>query len=184
MVVESLDFTDFMSWFEGIGGFDIILPFLLVFTIVFAVFDHVKILGGKKNINVILSIILAFFLVAQQDLVAIIQAFLPRVSMLVLTLIMVLLVAGTFGFGFGENWQGLSVIIAIIAVVWALGASVGWNVPALDWFTDQDVAILLIIGVFILVIWFIVKEPGDGSGGNWGKFWEGFKKLGSPPPGK
>lgn len=178
MVVENIDLSGFLSWFESIGGFDVILPFLLIFAISFAILDKVKLLGDKKNINVIVSIILAFFLVLQQDLVFVIQGFLPRVSMLILSLIMVLLVVGSFGFPVGESWRGLSVIIAIIGVLWALGASLNWNVPALDYFTDQDIAVLLIIGIFFLVIWFIVKEPrtpeGAGIGGKIGDFLKGF----------
>ncbi|MBU2640107.1 MAG: hypothetical protein KKG75_05395 [Nanoarchaeota archaeon] len=158
MVLETIDFVDFISWFEGIGGFDIILPFLLIFAITFAILDKIKVFE-KKNINTIIAIIVAFFLIMQRDAVLLIQGFLPRVSMIVLTILMVLLVAGAFGFGFGDSWQGLSVIIAIVSILWALGASVGWDVPWLNWFTDQDVAILLIVGIFVLVIWFIIKEP-------------------------
>lgn len=179
MVVENIDFVGFISWFESIGGFDIILPFLLMFAIVFAILDKIKLFGDKKNINAVVSIIVAFFLVVQQDMVFLIQQFIPRVSMLILTLILILLVAGTFGFGVGENWKGLSVIIAIAGVLWALGASLGWNVPALDYFTDQDVAVLLVIGIFILVIWFIVKEPPTaGQDGVGKKIWDFLKGFG------
>ena len=167
MVLETIDFVDFISWFEGIGGFDIILPFLLIFAITFAILDKIGIFG-KKNVNAVVAIIIGFFLVMQRDAVLMIQGFLPRVSMIVLSLIMILLVIGIFGFKEpGAGWQGLSVIIAIASIIWALGASVGWDVPWVNWFTDQDIAVLLIIGVFILVIWFIVKEPstsGEGKG--------------------
>jgi hypothetical protein len=163
MVFENLDFYGFMSWFEGIGGFDIILPFLLIFAITFAILDKVKIFD-KKNINAVISVILGFFLVTQGEAVLLIQSFLPRISMIVLSMIMLLLVAGTFGFSeFGDAWKSLSVIVAIISVAWALGASAGWDVPLAGWFDDQDIAILLMVGVFVAVIWFIVKEPKDPS---------------------
>lgn len=175
MVLESIDFVSFISWFDGIGGFDIILPFLLIFAVSFAVLDKIQLFGEKKQVNIIVAIILGFFLVIQQDAVLILQGFLPRISMLVLTLIMLLLVAGALGFGeLGEGWKGLSVVIAIIGVIWALGASVGWDVPAVDLFSDQDIAILLIIGVFILVIWFIVRTPGDGTSGGFKGFMKGL----------
>lgn len=181
MVLESIDLVGFISWFESIGGFDVILPFLLIFAIVFAILDKTNLFGqNKRNINTIISIILAFFLIMQRDVVFLLQEFLPRVSMLIITLIMILIVIGTFGFGIGENWKGLSAIIGIVGVLWAYGASVGWNVPALDYFTDQDVAVLLIIGIFLLVIWFIVKEPettpGDGVSKKIWEFLKGFSK--------
>ena len=177
MVLESVDLVGFISWFEGIGGFDVILPFLLIFVIVVAILDKTKLFGdNKRNINTIISIILAFFLVAQRDVVFLLQEFLPRVSMLIITLIMILIVMGTFGLPIGENWRGLSAIIGIVGVLWAYGASRGWDVPALDYFTDQDVAILLIIGIFLLVIWFIVKEPNNtGGDGVAKKIWDFLK---------
>jgi len=178
MVLESIDLVGFITWFEGIGGFDIILPFLLVFAITFAILDNIKLLGDKKNINVIVAIIVAFFLIMQRDVVLIIQGFLPRISMLILTVIVFLLVIGAFGFGeLGGAWKSLSVIVAIVGVIWALGASVGWDVPALDYFTDQDIAILLILGVFILVIWFVVKEPGNKENNRTKNFFKGFNDL-------
>ncbi len=175
MVLENVDIVGFLSWFENIGGFDIILPFLLVFAITFAILDKIKLFGDKRNINAIIAIILAFFLILQQDLVFLLQGVLPRVSMLMVTLIMVLLIAGTFGFSeFGEGWKSLSVIVAIIGVIWAIGASSNWDIPAFDLLTDQDIAILLILGVFVLVIWFVVKEPSTpGQGG----FVKGFKDF-------
>ena len=60
MVFENVDFYSLMDWFEGAGGFDIILPFLLIFTITFAILQKIKLFGEKRNIDmmVLLSIYL------------------------------------------------------------------------------------------------------------------------------
>ena len=43
---------------------DIILPFLLVFTLVFAILDKSKLLGeGKKQINAIISLVVGLILI-------------------------------------------------------------------------------------------------------------------------
>ena len=184
MVFENIDFVNFISWFEGIGGFDIILPFLLIFAITFAILDKIGIFE-KANINTVIAVISAFFLVMQRSAVELIQNFLPRVSMVVLTIIMLLLVVGAFGFGLGEStWQGLSVIVAIASIIWALGASLNWDVPWLDWFTEQDVAILMIVGIFILVIWLIVREKPENKPGFFKTLGDSIQKLGGPIGGK
>lgn len=182
MVLENIDIIGFVDWFGAIGGFDIILPFLLVFAITFAVLDKIKIFGPKaRNINTVLAIIVAFFLLLQPQFIDVLQQFLPRVSMFLITIIMILLVMGMFGYGFGDSWQGLSVIVAIVGVVWALGASLDWNLPVFDLLNDQDIAILLILGIFILVIWFIVRDPNrEGSGGAGVK--DFLNKLGAKLP--
>ena len=181
MVFENVDFYSLMDWFEGAGGFDIILPFLLIFTITFAILQKIKLFGEKRNIDMIISLIIAFFLIIQKGFVQIIQGFLPRVSMAVLVFLMLLLVVGIFVGG--SEWTGsllgIAVIVAIITVFWALGAALGWNVPYLDKFTEQDVAVLITIGVFLLVIWLIVREPKEGKG-----FWKNLENLAKQAKGK
>lgn len=177
MVFENVDFYSLLNWFEGIGGFDIILPFLLIFTITFAILQKIKLFGDKKQIDVVVSLIIALFLIIQKGFVKVIQGFLPRVSMIVLVFIMLLLVIGIF-IGSGEwasSAMGLGVIIGFISVLWAIGAALEWNVPFIDLFTEQDIAILIIMGVFILVIWLIVKEPSQKK--SLGKALEEFGKA-------
>ena len=46
-------FREVIEFFDSIGLFDVVLPFLLVFTIVFAILEKTKVLGtedieGKK----------------------------------------------------------------------------------------------------------------------------------------
>lgn len=170
MVFENVDFYNWLNWFEGVGGFDIILPFLLIFAVTFAILQKIKLFGvddKSRKIDMIISLIIAFFLVMQQELVAVIQGFLPRVSMLILVLLMILLVVGIFAGGaeWGGSISGLAVIVAIVGVLWAIGASLKWNVPFLDLFTEQDVAVIIVIGIFVLVIWLIVKEPREDDKG-------------------
>ena len=48
----SAGFSDLAYYFETYGVMDFLLPFLLVFTIIYAVMQKTKILGDKKNFNV------------------------------------------------------------------------------------------------------------------------------------
>ena len=41
-------FREVIQFFDGIGLFDVVLPFLLVFTIVFAIFEKTKVLGTEE----------------------------------------------------------------------------------------------------------------------------------------
>jgi len=170
MVFEGVNFYNWLNWFEGVGGFDIILPFLLIFTITFAILQKIKLFGNDtkaRKVDMVVGLIIGFFLVMQQGLVQVIQGFLPRVSMLILVFLMVLLVVGIFAGGseWGGSISGLAVIVSIIGVLWAIGASLKWNVPFLDLFTEQDIAVIIVICVFVLVIWLIVKEPGADNKG-------------------
>ena len=179
MVLEQVNFGGMFSWFEGVGGFDIILPFLLVFTLIFALMEKVKLFGdSKKNVHVIVALVAAAFVVAQPDIVFLIQGFIPRVSMFILVILMGLLIIGMFGLK-GEKFSGwplgVAVLIAIVAIIWSLSAATSiYYWPFFDILTSQDIAWLIAIGVFILVIWLIVKEPGKKEENS--KFFESLRK--------
>lgn len=167
-VFEQVDFYGAFDWLKEIGAFDIVFPFLLIFAVTFAILDKISLFGDQTNkkakrINALVSLIMAFFLVSQTSLVEIIQGFLPRISMGILVLLMLLLVVGVFKRN-AEWTQGLlliGVILSVGLVLWAIGASAGWEVPLIDEITEQDIAVLLMIGVFVLVIWLIAREPPD-----------------------
>ena len=54
MAFQSMELRGFIQTLESWGLTDVLLPFLLVFTIIFAILQKSNILGeGKKNFNVI-----------------------------------------------------------------------------------------------------------------------------------
>ena len=74
-------FREVIEFFDTIGVFDVVLPFLLVFTIVFALLERTKVFGvddidgkkyTKKNLNSVAAFVIAFLVVASSELVGII----------------------------------------------------------------------------------------------------------------
>jgi hypothetical protein len=156
-----------LSDWENIGFFHVALPFLLIFTLIFAVLQKTKILGtGSKNFNAIVAFIIGALAVRNQDIVFLIQRFLPNISMFVVIALMFLLLVGIFGgdqfSGFAGGWMLAAAIISFIFVGWALTADSFFAPPWLqDLFFLQDVGSLTLIGATALVIWLVVREPGQ-----------------------
>src|SRR3990167_8054724 len=80
MVASS--FRQIIDFFQKMGMYDVILPFLLVFTVVFAILEKTKVFGmeeidgkkyPKKNLNAMASFVTAFLVVASTELVRIIS---------------------------------------------------------------------------------------------------------------
>jgi hypothetical protein len=168
-VFGDIDLREIVEGSQDAGVFDVLLPFLLVFAVVFAVLQKIQLFGTEakgKKVDGVVSLIMAAFLVSQTELVGILQGFLPRISMVIVVLLMLLLVVGVFTRN--SDWQQgmllVGVIIAIGLVIWAIGASAGWDVPFVEQITEQDIAVLLMVGVFVLVIYLIVKEPSPSGG--------------------
>ena len=81
MAEESV-FRGVIEFLGKIGVYDVILPFLLVFTIIFAILEKTRVLGteeidgkkySKKNINAMVAFVMSFLVVASTKLVAVIN---------------------------------------------------------------------------------------------------------------
>lgn len=173
-------FENAVIWLEQIGVADVIVPFFLVFAIVFGVMQKTNMLGkDKKNLNIVIAFLLGLGVViphvtgrypAQYDVVDIMNQALPQVSLLIVAVIMVLLLIGLFG---GEaNWvtgpfAGIIAIIAFLLVVYIFGAAANLWAYAwwLDWLRDPDTqALIIVLLVFGLITYFIVREPSKSPG--------------------
>ena len=176
------DFRTVIMALESYGLMDVLLPFLLIFTIVFATLQKTMVLGkGKKNFNAIVSLVFGLMVVIphvlnwyppEADAVSILNRALPDISLLIVGLIMVLILIGLLG---GEaKWLGGSLsgwiaIIAFIIVIYIFGVAAKWfeTWPNwLWWLQDPDTqALVIMILVFGVIIWYICREPTPAQTG-------------------
>ncbi len=172
---------------DQMGITEVLLPFLLIFTIAFAVLQKSKILGEKSHkFNVILALVLALVVIIPHvtnpeatSAVDIINKALPNVSLLMIASMMVLLLIGVFGSNVnvaGTPLAGIVVIFAIIAVAYTFLASAG-VVDQIGFLADDQTRSLLVaILVFGIIVWFITSEPDQESEG-FKDFFEGMGKI-------
>ncbi len=158
---------------EVVKGHDVALPFILVFTIVFAVLQKIQLFGtNSRKINVMVALVTAFFTVRVPAIVSTMNMFLPKVSLILLVILMVLLVIGLFGMK-GEEVTGITLlllfVIAVVGLGWAYFSS-STKVWLPDWLRSagSDVYIMaaIIIGILI-IIWFLSSEPKSQGIGKW-----------------
>jgi len=150
-------FGDLFYQLQGSGVYEYILPFLLIFAITFAILEKTQILGtGKKNINVIVSVVIGLIFVTQFSLVYTLNSFLPKISLYIVVAVMAMILFGIFGAKVHEGLGGIGLVIAavisLIAIYWGLSPSLGFQLPywvQYNW--DVIIAILIIIIVIALV---------------------------------
>ncbi len=184
-------FENALRSLENIGLVDVILPFILIFTLVFAVLQKAKILGKepdgrpKKNFNVIVSLVMALAVVIPHvtgsygrfDIVEIINGALPNISLIIVAILMVLLLIGVFGKELDiskHSFGGWIVLAAFIIVIYIFATQAGWTgLPSwLGFLRDPSTqAAVITILVFGIVIWFITKEdkPRGADSEGWVK---------------
>jgi len=179
-------FRQVIEFFDKIGLFDVVLPFLLVFTIVFAILEKTKVLGTeeiegkkytKKNLNAIASFVIAFLVIASSQLVEIITRVSANAVVVLFLSVLFLLLVGSF-FKEGEpiflegGWKVVFMIIVFLAIIGifldAIKTSDGrtW-LERLGEFVDSGSDVLagsvLLLAIMVLSIVYIVKEPSKGQ---------------------
>lgn len=187
-------FESIIRTLENWGVADVLLPFLLIFAVVFAVLEMTKIFGEdaqtgtRKNINVIVALVMGLAVVFPhvtrtyppgKDIVVILNAFLPSVSLVLVMILALLILMGLFtgtrpDFSQSQGWSGGITIFMILVVVGIfLDAANFWNTPRwLWWLRDPGLqSSVIIIAVFWFLIAFITKRDNSSapSGGNPGK---------------
>jgi len=128
-----------------LGVYDILLPFLLVFTLMFAFLEKTKVLGievivdkaGKehtytrKNLNAIIAFTTGFFVIASSQLVRIISEVMANVIILVVTSLCFMLAIGVYHTGkdemdIGDKWKNILWPISAITIALILFNALGW----------------------------------------------------------
>jgi uncharacterized membrane protein YgcG len=90
--------VNIFTFLEKIGLVDVLLPFVLVFVIVFGVLERTKVLGkGKTNANKIVSVAMAFMVVAVINYTNIINDIARIFGLLVVMALSFILIYGLFG---------------------------------------------------------------------------------------
>ena len=160
------------------GFFAVLLPWLLIFAIFFGVLQKTGILGDKKNINAIVALAAAFFVVAATPIVDALNNLIPAAAYLIVAALLILMVLGFFvenvGSGMVSKWYtklGLAILIIIIflgvidytspanipvvhqLVVFFLGGgSGGGGVPGVPGINEESLKIFAAIALMLIVI--------------------------------
>lgn len=137
-MAEPSTFGKAIVFMRDLGVYDVILPFLLIFTILFAILERTKVLGTekigeehytRKNLNAMVAFIVAFLVVASSRLVAIINEALANVMLLLLLVIFFVLLVGVFyeegsGVMIEKTWKWIFSIVMFLGIsaifLWAI----------------------------------------------------------------
>lgn len=194
-IAEQSTFRGIIEFFARLGVYDVVLPFLLVFTIVFAILEKTKLFGTepaggqeytRKNLNALTAFVIAFLVVASSRLVAAINEGLARVMLLMVFVVSFMLLMGVFYHHtekvFLEGaWRKFFMVLMFIGVVLIFAQSVrldnGMGALEYGWyyvvnnFAMGSVVLDAIIFLAIIIgfMFFITRESRPKqSGGNGG----------------
>jgi len=189
-----MGFQDLLYSLESYGIFDVVLPFLLVFTLVFASLNKVQLLGGKKNIDSIVALAISLLAVRNVYFIEFLNRFLPNTAMFLVIILIGLLIfsmltkrtelVGAAGF--------VAVLITLVFLIWAVtvdylggggsGASYfGYGGGGLydlwSYMDEQTRYMIAAIAGIVVVIALAGGFGGDDTKSFFEKLGEGFDKT-------
>lgn len=172
-----------VEFLQDLGVFDVILPFLLIFTIVFGILEKTKVFGvekiegteyPKKQLNAMVAFVIAFFTIAAKEIVQSLQVSLPLVALMLTAAMCFMLLAGSFisdkQFSFEEHpvWKGFLTLLMFISIILIFVHSFGWLDPVIGFiflYADSVTIPLIFFAIMIGVVVYVVRGSKKPSGG-------------------
>lgn len=156
----------FYQW-EYLGVFDFLLPFLLVFAIVYGILTSTRILSENKGISIIIAFVIGMLSIRYQYFFSTFLAELfPRLGIGLTILLSLMILVGLFiakdeqrywGYGLG----GVGVLIAIV-IFYQTSNRLGWAWASGGFGGDS-------IGLIVLAVLIVGVIIAVAAGGNSGK---------------
>ena len=175
-------FRETLGFLDKLGVFDVILPFLLVFTITFAILEKTRVFGTesvdgktytKKNLNSLASFAIAFFAIASAQVVHAITQISANVVILLFASVMFLMLVGSFhpqadekGFHLQGTLSALFILVMFFGLfgIFLNAIQTGdktWLQILFDWAsqfsTNVSVSSIVLVAIVIAAIVFITR---------------------------
>ena len=147
---------DMLNYWEQAGFFSYLLPFLLLFAIVYGILNQIKLFKENKSINGIIALAVGLMALQFPMVSQFFSEIFPRLGIGLIILLAVLILVGMFvdpeKGAIGYTFLGLGAIILIVVLVKTAG-SLGWS-SGYWWQQNWPmvagiVLILIIIGIIV-----------------------------------
>lgn len=151
-----VDIATILNQWEAYGVFDYLLPFLLIFALVYGILDKIKVTGENRGVHAVIAVVVGLLALRMQILQDFFRTVFPRLGVGLAVLLVIVILAGLF---MGENkkqWYwgfgAVGVVIAIIIITQSfsdingLGGGGTW-----DNYAGLIIGAVLVLALVILV---------------------------------
>ncbi len=167
LFLQSFTLADLFIQWEQFGVFDLFLPFLLIFALIYGILHSTNVLGTNNGIKLIIALVIALMAMRLQFVTLFFTTLFPRFAIGLAIIMVALIMTGLF---IPPDWNSLkgwymffgiaALIITVVAVVNSFDAL---GFLGSSWFSDY--ATLIISGIVVIaVIVSMVSEPSVNKG--------------------
>lgn len=162
-----------LSQLEQQGVFAYLLPFLMIFAVLFGILSKINIFGDNKGINVILSLVVALMSLQMNFVSYFFREIFPRMGVVLSMLLVAIILLGLFvNFDDPRTKKVFAWIVGFFVVIivylslsstsWLVGFGANWQISY--WFQRNGTNLfigILFIGALIAIISFSGKKKGN-----------------------
>ena len=154
--------TDILNIFAQWGGFSYIIPFLLIFAVVFAILQKTKLLGTNRAVQAIVAIAVGALALINDYVPTFFAEIFPRFGVGLAVFLVLIILLGFFYEG-EEKLKWIGFVVGIGVVVWAITSWNFWrdNWSLGGWLQEYFWALVILGGLLALVI--IIAKSGSGG---------------------
>jgi hypothetical protein len=160
--------TDILNLWAEIGVFSYVIPFLLIFAVVFAILKKTNIFKDNNAINAIIAIAIGLLALLNDQVPIFFEVLFPRFGIgLSIFLVLIILLGFFYPSAKLEKLQWIGWVTGIGVVVWALTSWDSWggyygSYGIGSWLYDYFWS-LIILGAIITVIILVTKSGRNNS---------------------
>ena len=157
---------DIFRQLEYLGFFDIILPFLLIFAVVFGILSYMKIFGDQKSVHVIIAIVIGLLSIRLPFFSAFLTQISPRLGVGLVILLTIIILIGLFTPEESRgtiSWILLAVGAIIFIVIIVQTANVMSYFGTGYYFSEEIIGWVVMIAILIGVVVAVVAGNSSGS---------------------
>jgi hypothetical protein len=180
--------SDVLGFLERLGLFDVLLPFMLIYVMVFALLERTRVFGvdkintengpieiSKQNLNAMFAFSISFFAILSSQVVQTLhRAIGPVMIFLLLIVLFLMLVSvfnaeGMFDFTKGKGWMIGFIVVILITIILIFmgsiqnGAGQSWLTVFWDFASSQVntgfVGAIILLLVMIGIVAFVGGSP-------------------------
>jgi len=158
-VAAEWTFTDTLNYAASMGVFKYVLPFLLIFAIVYGLLSKTKILGDNNGVNAIIALALGLLALVGDYVPNFFEKIMPNVGMALAIILAAVVLLGLFFSeeeGKGIKWIKYVIFgVGAIAFLAVVSNSFSGQPGYWDWqrYGPALITLLVIAGVIALIAW-------------------------------
>ena len=157
-----------ITQWANMGVFDVLLPLVLVFAVIFSILQRSGILGRRRAIDATVAFVISLFVIANRYVSELFLPIFSQAGLTIIILVAVLLILGLF-VSVEETPESLKIFMGIggVALFFWLMKTITqtygiWIFPQY-WWVNNAWWVILVAG-FALVVFFVIKFGGTDEG--------------------